>query len=392
MKTIAQSSSMALLAILLIFSSCSNKQQGSNPMMGGQVAEYLVQEVTPQNITLYQNFPATLEGEQTVEIRPRVAGYIEKIFVDEGDYVKKGQLLFQINANDIRAQVRSAEAQIKVAESQVATAKIELEKTKPLVEKNIVSDFQLESVKTNLQSAEAQLAQAQANLANAKANLEYTMISSPTNGIIGTFPYRVGSLVSSSVTQPLTTVSNTASMRAYFSINEKVFLQMTKELQGKNMREKLANLPEVELILSDKSTYSEKGKIEIASGIVDSQTGAINMRASFPNTEGNLRSGGSGNIRLPEYHKDVLLVPQPASYEIQEKHFVYVLNSENKVVNTEIQVIAGDLKDVFVVTSGLKAGDKIVIEGINTLRDGMEIKPKLAGQQAVAKNNQASND
>ncbi len=361
-------------------------------MMGGQVAEYLVQEVTPQNITLYQNFPATLEGEQTVEIRPRVAGYIEKIFVDEGDYVKKGQLLFQINANDIRAQVRSAEAQIKVAESQVATAKIELEKTKPLVEKNIVSDFQLESVKTNLQSAEAQLAQAQANLANAKANLEYTMISSPTNGIIGTFPYRVGSLVSSSVTQPLTTVSNTASMRAYFSINEKVFLQMTKELQGKNMREKLANLPEVELILSDKSTYSEKGKIEIASGIVDSQTGAINMRASFPNTEGNLRSGGSGNIRLPEYHKDVLLVPQPASYEIQEKHFVYVLNSENKVVNTEIQVIAGDLKDVFVVTSGLKAGDKIVIEGINTLRDGMEIKPKLAGQQAVAKNNQASND
>ncbi|WP_321997987.1 efflux RND transporter periplasmic adaptor subunit [Draconibacterium orientale] len=392
MKTIAQFTSVATVAILLLFSSCSNKQQGSNPMMGGQVGEYLVQEVTPQNITLYQAFPATLEGEQTVEIRPRVAGYIEKIFVDEGDYVQKGQVLFQLNANDIRAQVRSAEAQIKVAESQVATAKIELEKTEPLVEKNIVSAFQLESVKAHLQSAQAQLAQAQANLANAKANLGYTMISSPTDGFIGTFPYRVGSLVSSSVTQPLTTVSNTASMRAYFSINEKVFLQMTKDLQGKNMREKLANLPQVELILPDKSTYSEKGKIEIASGIVDPQTGAINMRASFPNAEGNLRSGGSGNIRLPEYHTDVLLVPQPASYEIQEKHFVYVLNSENKVVNTEIQVIAGDLKDVFVVTSGLKAGDRIVVEGINTLRDGMEIKPKLAGQQAVAKNNQPSNN
>ncbi|WP_319229565.1 efflux RND transporter periplasmic adaptor subunit [Draconibacterium orientale] len=392
MKTIAQFTSVATVAILLLFSSCSNKQQGSNPMMGGQVGEYLVQEVTPQNITLYQAFPATLEGEQTVEIRPRVAGYIEKIFVDEGDYVQKGQVLFQLNANDIRAQVRSAEAQIKVAESQVATAKIELEKTEPLVEKNIVSAFQLESVKAHLQSAQAQLAQAQANLANAKANLGYTMISSPTNGFIGTFPYRVGSLVSSSVAQPLTTVSNTAIMRAYFSINEKVFLQMTKDLQGKNMREKLANLPQVELILPDKSTYSEKGKIEIASGIVDPQTGAINMRASFPNAEGNLRSGGSGNIRLPEYHTDVLLVPQPASYEIQEKHFVYVLNSENKVVNTEIQVIAGDLKDVFVVTSGLKAGDKIVVEGINTLRDGMEIKPKLAGQQAVAKNNQPSNN
>ncbi|WP_319591237.1 efflux RND transporter periplasmic adaptor subunit [uncultured Draconibacterium sp.] len=391
MKTIKQFTSMAILAILFIFSACSN-QQGSNPMMGGQVGEYMVQEITPQNITLYKDFPATLEGEQTVEIRPRVAGYIEKIFVDEGDYVKKGQLLFQINANDIRAQVRSAEAQVKVAESQVATAKIELEKTKPLVEKDIVSEFQLESVNTSLQSAEAQLAQAKANLANAKANLEYTMISSPTNGFIGTFPYRVGSLVSSSVAQPLTTVSNTSTMRAYFSINEKAFLQLTKSLEGNTTSEKLANLPEVDLILPDQSIYPQKGKIEIASGIVDPQTGAINMRASFPNAEGNLRSGGSGNIRLPEYHKDVLLVPQPASYEIQGKHFVYVTNSDNKVVNTEIQVIAGDLKDVFVVTSGIKAGDKIVVEGINTLRDGIEIKPKLAGQQAVAENNQPSHN
>lgn len=391
MKTIKQSTSMAVIAILFILSACSN-QQGRNPMMGGQVGEYLVQEITPQNITLYKDFPATLEGEQTVEIRPRVAGYIEKIFVDEGDYVKKGQLLFQLNANDIRAQVRSAEAQVKVAESQVATAKIELEKTRPLVEKDIVSDFQLESVKTSLQSAEAQLAQANANLANAKANLEYTMISSPTNGFIGTFPYRVGSLVSSSVAQPLTTVSNTSSIRAYFSINEKAFLQLTKNLEGNTTAEKLANLPEVDLILPDQSTYPQKGKIEIASGIVDPQTGAINMRASFPNAEGDLRSGGSGNIRLPEYHKNVLLVPQPASYEIQGKHFVYVTNSENKVVNTEIQVIAGDLKDVFVVTSGIKAGDKIVVEGINTLRDGIEIKPKLAGQQAVTENNQPSHN
>ena len=281
MKTIKQFTSMAILAILFIFSACSN-QQGSNPMMGGQVGEYMVQEITPQNITLYKDFPATLEGEQTVEIRPRVAGYIEKIFVDEGDYVKKGQLLFQINANDIRAQVRSAEAQVKVAESQVATAKIELEKTKPLVEKDIVSEFQLESVNTSLQSAEAQLAQANANLANAKANLEYTMISSPTNGFIGTFPYRVGSLVSSSVAQPLTTVSNTSTMRAYFSINEKAFLQLTKSLEGNTTTEKLSNLPEVDLILPDQSVYPQKGKIEIASGIVDPQTGAINMRASFP--------------------------------------------------------------------------------------------------------------
>jgi membrane fusion protein, multidrug efflux system len=389
MKTVKQITILVLIDILFIFSSCSSKQQG-NKQMANQIKEYLVQEVTPKDITLYQEFPATLEGEQTVEIRPRVAGYIEKIFVDEGDFVKKGQVLFQLNANDIRAQVRSAEAQVKVAESQVATAKINLEKTEPLVEKNIVSDFQLESVKTDLQTAEAQLAQATANLANVKANLEYTMITSPTDGIIGTFPYRVGSLVSSSITSPLTTVSNTTSMRAYFSINEKVFLQMTKNLEGNNTREKLANLPEVELILPDQTTFSHKGKIEIASGIVDPQTGAINVRAAFPNPEGNLRSGGSGNIRLPEYHKNVLLVPQNASFEIQGKHFVYVANADNIVVNTPIEVIVGNLKDVYVVTSGLNAGDKIVVEGIPGLRDGMEIKPKITEQQAVAENIQHS--
>lgn len=391
MKTIKQFTNLALLALLFTIYSCSNKQQGSNGMQS-QVREYLVQEATPQNITLFENFPATLEGEQTVEIRPRVAGYVEKIMVDEGDYVKKGQILFQLNANDIRAQVRSAEAQVKVAESQVATAKINLDKTKPLVEKNIVSSFQLESVETALQSAEAQLAQAKANLANAKANLDYTMITSPTNGFIGTFPYRVGSLVSSSITEPLTTVSNTSNMRAYFSINEKAFLRMTRNLEGNTTSEKLANLPEVELVLPDQSIYEQKGKIEIASGIVDPQTGAINVRASFPNPNGDLRSGGSGKIRLPEYHKNVLLVPQNASFEIQGKHFVYVANSENKIVNTPIEVIVGDLKDVYVVKSGLKAGDKIVVEGISGLRDGMEIKPKLADQQAVAENTQPSHN
>jgi len=351
--------------------------------MTGQVREYLVQEITPGDITLFQDFPTLLQGEQTVEIRPRVAGYIEEIRVDEGDHVKKGQILFRLNANDIQAQVRSAEAQVKVAESLVATAKINVEKTKPLVDKEIISSFQLESVETSLQSAEAQLAQAKANLANAKANLDYTLITSPTDGIIGTFPYRVGSLVSSSISQPLTTVSNTSTMWAYFSINETEFLRMIKDLEGKSTKEKLEKLPEVELVLPDKSIYKIKGKIEIASGIVDPQTGAVNIRASFPNPEGDLRSGGSGRVRLPNYHKNVLMIPQKASYEIQGKHFVYVANSENKVVNTPIEVIAGNLKDVYVVMSGLNAGDKIVVEGITGLRDGMEIKPKLAEQHSA---------
>lgn len=391
MKTIKQFTTLALFALFFTIYSCSNQQQGSNGMPN-QVREYMVQEVKPQNITLYQDFPATLQGEQTVEIRPRVAGYIEKILVDEGDYVKKGQILFQINANDIRAQVRSAEAQVKVADSQVATAKINLDKTKPLVEKDIVSPFQQESAETALQAAEAQLAQAKANLANAKANLDYTMITSPTTGFIGTFPYRVGSLVSSTSMEPLTTVSNTSTMRAYFSINENTFLMMTKNLEGNTTSEKLANLPEVELVLPDQSIYEHKGKIEIASGIVDPQTGAVNVRASFPNPERKLRSGGSGNIKLPEYHNDALLIPQNASYEIQGKHFVYVVTADNKIANTLIEVIVGDLKDVYIVTSGLKASDKIVVEGITGLRDGMEIKPKLTDQSAVAENIRPSNN
>ncbi len=382
MKTFKQLTNLGFIAVLFATYSCSKTQQGAVGMTG-QVKEYSVQEVVPDSIILYQDFPTILQGEQTVEIRPRIAGYIEEIKVDEGDHVNKGQVLFRLNANDIQAQVRSAEAQVKVAESAVATAKINVEKTKPLVDKEIISSFQLESVETSLQSAEAQLAQAKANLANAKANLDYTLITSPTDGIIGTFPYRVGSLVSSSISQPLTTVSNTSTMWAYFSMNETDFLRMIKDLDGKSTKEKLEKLPKVDLVLPDKSMYKYKGKIEIASGIVDQQTGAVNIRASYPNPEGDLRSGGSGRVRLPDYLKNVLLIPQKASYEIQGKHFVYVANNENKVVNTSIEIITGNLKDVYVVTSGLNAGDKIIVEGITTLRDGMEIKPKLAKQHEV---------
>lgn len=390
MKTIHQYISLSFVAIMAVAFSCSKPQQDAGGM-APQVKEYLVQEINPDSITLYKDFPATLQGEQTVEIRPRISGYIEEIRVDEGAYVKKGQILFRLNSNDIQAQVRSAEAQVKVAESQVATAKINVEKTKPLVEKDIISPFQLETVETALQAAGAQLAQANANLANAKANLQYTIITSPTDGVIGTFPYRVGSLVSSSINEPLTTVSNTSSMLAYFSMNETDFFRLTHGIEGKTTLEKLESLPEVELVLPDNSIYERKGKVETASGIVDKQTGAVNIRASFPNTDGYLRSGGSGRVRLPENLKNVLLIPQKASYEIQGKHFVYLVDNENKVTNTLIDVLSGNLKNVYVVTSGLKAGDKIVIEGIGSLRNGMEIKPKTAGAETSAENQQSNN-
>lgn len=372
--------------MLLTAASCTNKQGGGQPGMAAQVKEYQVMTVQPQSTTLFKDYPTTLEGKQTVEIRPKVAAYIDEILVDEGAFVKKGQILFRLNANDIQASVRSAEAQVKVAEAEIVTAKVNVSKTKPLVEKNIISKFDLESVQATLKAKEAQLAQAKANLENAKANLQYTVITSPTNGIIGNFPYRVGSLVSSSITQPLTTVSNTNEMYAYFAMNEKEFLALTKSLEGKNLQEKLEKLPVVQLVLADNSVYEQTGKIETASGLIDQQTGSINVRASFPNLEGILRSGGSGLVRIPQHIDSVLIVPQKATFELQGKHFVYVVGTENKVQSTAIEVLVGNLKDSYVVTSGLKSGDQLVIEGIASLRNDTPIKPKLVDLGSLSEN------
>ena len=351
------------------------------------VKEYKVTEIKPQSTTLYKEYPAILKGQQTVEIRPKIAGYIEQILVDEGAYVKKGQLLFRINDNDLQAVLRSSEAQVKVAEADVYTAGINLEKTKPLVEKAIVSKFDLESAESALKAKEAQLAQAKANMENAKANLQYASITSPAEGTIGTFPYRIGSLVSSSIAEPLTTISNTAKMYAYFSLNEKDFLDLIKGLEGKQIQEKLAKLPEVQLILADNTPYNQNGKIETASGLVDQQTGAITMRATFANAEGILRSGGSGLVRIPRNIDSAIIIPQSASFELQGKHFVYVVAPDNKVHNTEIEVIVGNLKDSYVVTSGLNVGDKIVAEGIISLRNDSEIKPKIVEPGNLSENN-----
>lgn len=387
MKTIIQIRNFGFILVALATFSCAQKQQGGGQAgMATQAKEYPVIAVTQQSTKLFKDYPAKLEGQQTVEIRSKIAGYIDKIMVDEGAFVKRGQVLFRLNANDIQATVRSAEAQVKVAEADVNSARINMEKTKPLVEKNIISKFELESVESVLKSKEAQMAQAKANLENAKANLQYTMITSPAEGIIGTFPYRVGSLVSSATAEPLTTVSNTVKVYAYFSLNEKEFLAMTKGLEGKNLQEKFAKLPEVSLVLADNSVYGQSGRIETASGLINQQTGAVNVRATFPNEEGILRSGGSGSVRIPQLIDSALIIPQKTTYELQGKHFVYVVGADNKVHNTEIEVLTGNLKDSYIVTSGLNAGDKIVLEGIASLRNDTEIKPKLVEAGSLSEN------
>ena len=391
MRTMKQIRNLSLGLIALAIVSCGQKQQGGAPGgAAGQVKEYPVIAVTQQSTTLFKDYAAKLEGQQTVEIRSKIAGYIDKIMVDEGAFVKKGQVLFRLNANDLQAAVRSSEASVKVAEADVNSAAINLEKTKPLVEKNIISKFELESVNSTLKAKEAQLAQAKANLENAKANLQYTVITSPAEGTIGTFPYRVGSLVSSTSAEPLTTVSNTAKMYAYFSFNEKEFLTLVKGLEGKNLQEKFAKLPDVSLVLADNSVYEQPGRIETASGLIDQQTGSINVRATFPNTEGLLRSGGSGMVRIPQFINSAIIIPQKTTYELQGKYFVYLVGSDNKVHNTEIQIVSGNLKDSYVVTNGLKVGDQIVLQGIATLRNDTEIKPKLVEAGSLSENTPAA--
>ena len=361
--------------LLLLSFSCSKRNKSGMAGMGG-VKEYPVIEIGYAPTTLYNDYSALLKGEQTVDIRSKITGYIEKIMVDEGAFVKKGQVLFQLNDNDLQATVRSAEAQVKVAEADVNTAQLNLDKTRPLSDKDIVSKFDLESAETALKGKEAQLAQARANLENAKANLQYAVITSPANGTIGNFPYRVGSLVSSTSTEPLTSISNTSKIYAYFSVNEKDFLTLTRSWKGKNLKEKLEKLPPVDLVMADNSIYAHPGRIETASGLVDATTGAVSFRATFTNPEGLLLSGSSGSIRITSRIDSAILIPQKTSYELQGKHFVYRLGPDNKVHNTEITVVTGNLKTAYIVTSGLKAGDKIVLEGIVGLHDGNEIKPR----------------
>jgi len=382
---------LALFLMVLIVASCGNQPRGGQPNSAGKAKEYPVIAVKTQSTKLYKDYPTKLQGQQTVEIRSKIAGYIEQIFVDEGAFVKKGQVLFRLNANDIQATVRSAEAMVKVAEADVKIAEVNVEKTRPLVEKNIISKFDLESVESTQKSKEAQLAQAKANLENARANLQYTLITSPAEGTIGNFPFRVGSLVSSSTTEPLTTVSNTINMYAYFSFNEKEFLTLTKGLAGKNQQEKFSKLPGVSLVLADNSVYDQTGRIETASGLINSQTGAVNVRASFPNTEGLLRSGGSGTVRIPQVVDSVIIIPQKTSYELQGKHFVYVVGAGNKVRNTEIEVLVGNLKDSYVVTRGLNVGDRVVLEGIASLRNDTEIVPKLSEIGSLSENMSTGN-
>ena len=271
------------------------------------------------------------------------------------------------------AAVKQAEAGVKVAEASVATEELTYKNKIELHKKKIISDYELQSAQNTLASKKASLAQAEAQLVNARQNLSYTVVSSPSDGIVGSIPYRIGSLVSASIATPLTTVSQYSEMYAYFSLTEKELLNLIRKDAGE--KKMIESFPTVELQLADGSLYDQNGKVETISGVIDPTTGSVTLRAAFPNPNHLLRSGGTGSVLIPYKMESAVVVPQKATYEVQDKKFVYVLQPDNTIKNTEIQIFNVDNGSDYVVMSGLKAGDKIVVENVSTLKDGQAIEP-----------------
>ncbi|ASU33000.1 efflux RND transporter periplasmic adaptor subunit [Mucilaginibacter xinganensis] len=376
---------LALPALLMLFS-CGNKDKQIGDQGAAQIASYKVLTLKHRQATIHSDYPASIQGLQDIEIRPKVDGFVEAIYVDEGSIVKKGQLLFKIKAPQYEQDVRTAEAGIKTAQADVNTANLQVNKVKPLVEKDIISHYELESAQYALQTKQAALAQAKAALVNAKVNLGYTSITSPVNGVIGSLPYKLGSLVSSTTTDPLTTVYNTSTVYAYFAMNEKKLLDFSRDSTGgKSIKSKLSALPEVSLILSDGTTYGHAGKVETVNGLINTNTGSANFRAAFDNPRGLLRSGGSATIRIPNVVKSALLVPQSITYELQDKRFVYVVDAQNKIKNVAITIMENTPGQFYIVTGGIKSGDRVIAESANNLKDGTEIKPVEVNDDIVYK-------
>ena len=340
--------------------------------------EYAVQTIATTNREIPTNYSATIRGRQDIDIYPQVSGTIWQLCVNEGQRVSKGQTLFIIDQVPYKAALQTAEANVAAAEASVATAQLTYDSKKELFARNVVSQYDLSTAENNLLTAKAQLAQAQAQQVNAANNLSYTVVKAPSDGVVGTLPYRVGALVSASMPQPLTTVSDNSTMYVYFSMTENQLLNLARRYGS--IAETLKNMPDVQLLLNDGSMYDQSGRVESISGVIDTSTGSVSLRAAFPNPNGLLHSGGVGNVVLTSAFKNCIVVPQSATFELQDKIFVYKL-VDGKASSTMIDVEKISNGKEYIVTSGLVPGDVIITEGVSRMREGTPIVPK--GQAAA---------
>ena len=398
----------AIAAVAVLLAGCSGGQRNlptSN--------EYPVVTIGASNAQLKTTYPATIKGVQDVEVRPKVSGFITKLYVHEGEYVRAGQVLFVVDNSTYQAAVRQAEAQVASAQSgvagaqarvvqanaslnsanaQAATSRMTYNNSKNLYNNKVIGDYELETAKNayetaqaavrqaqsgvasaqaSVTQAEAAVRQAQAMLATAKDNLGFCYVKSPASGYIGSLPYKEGALVSASSAQPVTTVSNTSSIEVYFSMTESDVLKLSRTNNGLNNA--IKSFPSVSLLLADGSTYNHEGVVVKTSGIIDATTGTVSVIARFPNPEHLLKSGGSGQIVIAKTNNRALLVPQEATVQVQNKIFVYKVDADSKVHYTEITVDPQNDGMNYIVTSGLKMGDRIVIKGLSNLEDGAKI-------------------
>ena len=330
---------------------------------------------------LEKSYPATIKGKTDIDVRPLVSGFITKVHVDEGQVVSKGQVLFTLDQVQYQAAVDQAQAAVLVAETAVQTAQLTANTKRSLFEKNIISEYENQLAQNSLAQAQAQLAQAKAGLVNAQKNLSYTVVTAPSSGVVGKIPNREGSLASPSMVTPLTTVSDTGDVYAYFSLTEKDILEMTEE--NKSLAAAIKAMPEVQLRLSDGTIYESTGKVATITGTIDSSTGAASVRALFKNSKGVLRSGSTGQVVIPHHMDSVIVIPQKATYELQDHKFVYVVGDSCKVTSRPITIYSLNDGQNFVVTSGLSANEQVVVEGVGTVvKDGLVIAPVDANAKA----------
>lgn len=360
----------------LCFISCESKktEQIDGPK------EYPVLTIQPQKAEIAVEYPATLEGEQTVEIRSKIDGYIEEVYVQEGTVVTKGQPLFKIDANSFLQDVNNKNAAVLAAEANLETASIQTQRTKVLADKKIVNTFELTAAKNIERTKRTELSQAKADLSAAKSKLAFTNIVSPINGIVGSLPYKIGSLVSSTSETALTTVANTKQVYAYFSLSQQQLNAFLNQYSGSQVKDKFKNMPDVSLIMADGETYPIKGKIETLSGVLNASTGSANFKAVFANPQGKLWSGASATIAVPAQFTEAILVPKKAVFELQGKYFVFKKDEQNIARNTEIEIMNTATEKEYVVTKGITAGTTIITDGLGSLKDGMKIKPLLSSK------------
>ena len=354
-------------AAAVLFASCGGG--GGRPTFGDN--EYPVLAVGTSSTEMQTTYPATIKGVQDVQICPKVQGFITQINVKEGQTVGVGQVLFVLDNATYQAQVRQSQASVNTAQAACNTAKLSYENAQKLFENKVIGDFELQSATNSYESAKAALSQAQAGLASAKEMLSFCYVKSPAAGVVGTLPYKKGTLVNTA--SVLTTVSNNSSMEVYFSLTEKDALAMAQAEGGQKAA--MGAMPNVQLKLADGTVYAHEGKVTKMSGVIDPATGSIQVIALFPNPERLLKSGGSGAIIIPKSNSDAIVIPQACVSEVQNKKFVYLLDKDNKVKYTEIKVDPQNDGNNYIVTEGLKVGDKYVTNGITKLTDGMEIVP-----------------